>query len=359
MATLTEPAGPATDRGGYLWETLAVLWPSRRVSSGAGGGPRGGLAARPGGGQTEFLVLPNEARAVLLLPRRPRRAAAAALRHYKASAVGRQRLGFRGLALAAQLGLADVLPQRITIGRRPGTSPTRMWWPTCARSWTATWWPACASARPGRTASQCWSCSARMVGCWVREGGHHRPDPGTGPGRGDRAGRARGGRADPPGGAPAAPPRPVARARGPGPGAAEGFRAAGDPGRADVGHGGTGHGAGSDHPAGRPERLLAGAAIAAGGVRWSRAGGGAAADHGGHASHRGGHQPGLRLMARRLDPVEHGVFRRAGAGLGLGAVRDRRAHRLRRPALPAAGGRGSATAPGRRQRPRRRCSPPP
>ena len=55
-----------------------------------------------------------------MLPRRPRRAAAAALRHYKASAVGRQRLRFRGLALGAQLGLADMLPQRITIGQPEG-----------------------------------------------------------------------------------------------------------------------------------------------------------------------------------------------------------------------------------------------
>ena len=119
MATLTEPAGRATDRGGYLWETLAVLWPEparieRRGRGIPGTGSHPGRAGRASR-QTEFLVLPNEAKAVLLLPRRPRRAAAAALRHYKASAVGRQRLRFRGLALGAQMGLADVLPQRITI----------------------------------------------------------------------------------------------------------------------------------------------------------------------------------------------------------------------------------------------------
>ena len=120
MATLTESAGRATDRGGYLWETLAVLWPelARIERRGRGMPGTGSHPGRPGpaGGQTEFLILPNEAKAVLLLPRRPRRAAAAALRHYKASAVGRQRLRFRGLALGAQMGLADVLPQRITIG---------------------------------------------------------------------------------------------------------------------------------------------------------------------------------------------------------------------------------------------------
>src|ERR1039458_10240179 len=102
MATLTESAGQATDRAGYLWETLAVLWPEparieRRGGGVPGGGSQPGRAGRARG-QTEFLILPNEAKAVLLLPRRPRRAAAAALRHYKASAVGRQRLRVRGLA---------------------------------------------------------------------------------------------------------------------------------------------------------------------------------------------------------------------------------------------------------------------
>ncbi len=116
MATLTEPAGRATDRAGYLWETLAVLWPEPARIERRGRGSQPGRTGRAGG-HAEFLILPNEARAVLLLPRRPRRAAAAALRHYKSSAVGRQRLRFRGLALGAQLGLADVLPQRITIGR--------------------------------------------------------------------------------------------------------------------------------------------------------------------------------------------------------------------------------------------------
>jgi hypothetical protein len=120
MATVTESAGSATDRSGYLREILAVLWPEPariehrgRVGPGTAGRP--GRAAR-GSGQTEFLLVPNETRPVLLVPRRPRRATAAALRHYKASAVGRRRLAFRGLAAAAQLGLADVLPHRVTVG---------------------------------------------------------------------------------------------------------------------------------------------------------------------------------------------------------------------------------------------------
>jgi hypothetical protein len=119
MATVTESAGSVTDRGGYLREILEVLWPEparieRRGRAVPGTGRRPGRAA--GVSQTEFLLVPNETRPVLLVPRRPRRAAAAALRHYKASAVGGRRLAFRGLAAAAQLGLADVLPHRVTVG---------------------------------------------------------------------------------------------------------------------------------------------------------------------------------------------------------------------------------------------------
>ena len=120
MATVTESAGSATDRSGYLQDILTVLWPEparieRRGRVAPRKGARPGQAA-PGSSSTEFLLVPNETRPVLLVPRRPRRATAAALRHYKASAVGGRRLAFRGLAAAAQLGLGDVLPHRITVG---------------------------------------------------------------------------------------------------------------------------------------------------------------------------------------------------------------------------------------------------
>lgn len=116
MAALTEPAPSVTGRGAYLWETMSVLWPAparveRRDRAAGPPSRRAGLNRE----QTEFLVLPNEARAVLLLPRRPRRAAAAALRHYKASAAGSQRFLLRSMAVAARAGLADVLPHRITV----------------------------------------------------------------------------------------------------------------------------------------------------------------------------------------------------------------------------------------------------
>jgi hypothetical protein len=109
---LADPAG----RGDYLWEVLRVLWPEPARIKRLGRG-------RPGPPQwTEFLVVPDERRARLLLPRRPRRAAAGALRHYKESAGPSRRLVFRGLALAARAGLADLLPQRIGIEAGPGAA---------------------------------------------------------------------------------------------------------------------------------------------------------------------------------------------------------------------------------------------
>ena len=116
MAALTEPARSVTGRGAYMWETMNVLWPTpaRVERHGRAAGPRPGRAHRDRQ-QTEYLVLPNEARPVLLLPRRPRQAAAAALRNYKASAVGSRRFLLRSMALAARVGLADALPHRITV----------------------------------------------------------------------------------------------------------------------------------------------------------------------------------------------------------------------------------------------------
>lgn len=94
MATLTEPAGQATDRAGYLWETLAVLWPEpARIERHGRGVP--GTGSQPGRagrarGQAEFLILPNEAKAVLLLPGRaaPPRLPCATTRRPRSAASG-------------------------------------------------------------------------------------------------------------------------------------------------------------------------------------------------------------------------------------------------------------------------------
>jgi hypothetical protein len=97
------------DRGEYLWQVLPTLWPPpARIT-------RCGRLTRSAAPATEFLVFPSERRAALLVPRRPRRAAAGALRHYKASATARDRLRFRLAALAAATGVAEVLPDRVRI----------------------------------------------------------------------------------------------------------------------------------------------------------------------------------------------------------------------------------------------------
>jgi len=104
----------AEGRGRYLREVLGILWPApaRVIRCG-----RWHHGAADGRNAAEFVIVPSERRAVLLLPRRPRRVAAAALRNYKASATTRDRRKLDTLALAARFGLADVLPHRVRIER--------------------------------------------------------------------------------------------------------------------------------------------------------------------------------------------------------------------------------------------------
>jgi hypothetical protein len=106
-------------RSAYLWTVLRDLWPQPAHITRYRYGARGNAP-----GATEFLVLPSEGRATLLIPAHPRRAAAGALRNYKASGGTRDRLQFRALALAARTGLTEVLPHRIRIepGLATGTA---------------------------------------------------------------------------------------------------------------------------------------------------------------------------------------------------------------------------------------------
>lgn len=120
------PAG-AGDRQRFLWETLTGLWPApaeivrRRRSIGRPGGDTAPERPTQAPGRTmDFLVFPHERNPVLLVPRRPRSAAAAALRAYKASASAADRLRFGAAALAAATGLAELLPDRIRITQPPG-----------------------------------------------------------------------------------------------------------------------------------------------------------------------------------------------------------------------------------------------
>jgi hypothetical protein len=108
-----------------MWEALTTLWPAPAEIARLGRdiGPLGRVMGRAdgvSGRAMDFLVFPHERDPVLLVPRRPRRAAAAALRAYKASASAADRLRFGVTALAAAAGLAEVLPDRIRITQAPG-----------------------------------------------------------------------------------------------------------------------------------------------------------------------------------------------------------------------------------------------
>lgn len=97
-------------RRDYLDEVVAQLWPGDRVSS-----------ARSAVG-TSFALVPNGERPAAMVPRRPRRAAAAVLRNYKASADRRTQLRLQAYSLGARVGLADLLPHRVTIAPPGGAT---------------------------------------------------------------------------------------------------------------------------------------------------------------------------------------------------------------------------------------------
>ncbi len=217
---------------------------------------------------------------------------------------------------------------------------------TCPASSAGRCWSACTSGRPGRTASRCCSCST--------------PDGGT-VGFAKVATTALTGRLVAAetatlrtlaraGLTQVTPPRVLsagllARAGDPGPVPAAGPPAAPpvrDPAR---GRDSRGRRRRRDHhpAAGRP---LPGRAAGAGRGAAGRADPGRPRRRARRAP-AGRHRAADRVLARRLDAVEHRGRRGHGAGLGLGAVRRRGAGRLRRAALrPAAAG----ARPGRRGR---------
>ena len=127
MAPLTGRARRATGRGGYLRETLGMLWPEpARIDA---DGPGGAIPAPPGRpGRTG----PDAGGVHRAAQRIPRGAAAAPAAAAGCGGRGAPLQGFRGglppvllfrgLALAARAGLADLLPHRIAI-EAAGTGP--------------------------------------------------------------------------------------------------------------------------------------------------------------------------------------------------------------------------------------------
>lgn len=92
-------------RRGYIDDVVRALWPYS--DAGAPGEP--------------YVMVPSGQNPAALVPRRPRRAAASAIRNHKSSAGRRDQVKFGILAAAARLGAADLLPSRRTL--REGTGP--------------------------------------------------------------------------------------------------------------------------------------------------------------------------------------------------------------------------------------------
>lgn len=116
---MTHPSDPqltadalAARRGrrAYLDDVVSTLWP---------------LSVADGPG-VPYVMVPNGENPAALVPRRPRRATAAAIRNHKSSADRRARAKFSVLSLAARAGAGDLLTARRTlrIGRDAADSIT-------------------------------------------------------------------------------------------------------------------------------------------------------------------------------------------------------------------------------------------
>jgi hypothetical protein len=90
----------------YLDEVLAAMWPQGAEVAGRG----------PARARAQYVAVPDARRARLLVPRRPRRVAAAALQNYTTTRSRRTAVALRVAGLAVRLGAADLLPDRIGVG---------------------------------------------------------------------------------------------------------------------------------------------------------------------------------------------------------------------------------------------------
>jgi hypothetical protein len=91
----------------YVTEVLDTLWP-------------GGDGAAGSGGELRLVALPHPRSPRVLLPARPWRVSAGALRHYRTSATGLRRLGAEAGSLGFRVGLGELLPGRGV--RRPSAN---------------------------------------------------------------------------------------------------------------------------------------------------------------------------------------------------------------------------------------------
>lgn len=90
----------------YFAEVLSLLWPEASATN---------SELQRATDELSLIALPNARRPRLILPSRPKKVAARAIRNYKASATGRQLVVTRTLAAMARLGVLGVLPNRLTV----------------------------------------------------------------------------------------------------------------------------------------------------------------------------------------------------------------------------------------------------
>lgn len=96
----------------YLDEVVPMLWPTPAEHVRVGRGPR----RTPVSASTrEYVVVPAARQPKLLIPRFPKRVAAAAVRNYDTGGSRRKQLRTTLLAAAVRLGLDEVLPDRVRI----------------------------------------------------------------------------------------------------------------------------------------------------------------------------------------------------------------------------------------------------
>lgn len=130
MTLSTEPSSSSGDevpghrwtRRAYLDEILPLLWPApaRVTSGGRAKGPARGPSRARGGAHAHvrgvgYVLLPSAQRPTVMVPLRPRRAAAAVLRNYKSSATPAQQVRLLSMSYAARMGVTDLLPGRVWI----------------------------------------------------------------------------------------------------------------------------------------------------------------------------------------------------------------------------------------------------
>ena len=104
----------------YLHDTVRLLWPvPAELSAG-----RKSWSLRRGAGRPDesYVVVPGAQRPKILLPLRPGRVSAAALRGFKTTQARREQWILRGLGLAARFGLTSALPDQLHI-THPANQP--------------------------------------------------------------------------------------------------------------------------------------------------------------------------------------------------------------------------------------------